>query len=168
MATNREENIKRVMERIKANDPDALSQMGTKCYHDGDYDNAFEYSTKAAKLGDADAHYHLSIMYANGIGVVKDEEKYVYHLEQAAIGGHPKARHYLACVEEDNGNMERAVKHLIIAAKLGDEDSMKELWKHYSEGNITKEELEATLRTHKAAIDAMKSPQRDAARTECV
>ncbi len=77
--------------------------------------------------------------------------------------GHPWARHSLAIVEGMNGNIERAVKHLIIAANLGYEDSMKELWKHYSAGNITKEELEATLRTHKAAIDEMKSPERKAA-----
>ena len=59
--------------------------------------------------------------------------------------------------------MKRAVKHFIIAANLGYEDSMKTLWKHYSAGDITKEELEVTLRTHKAAIDAMKSPQREEA-----
>ncbi len=165
-ATNREENVKRVMERVKANDPDALSQMGTKLYHQGDHDAAVEYSTKAAALGDADAHYHLSIMYANGEGVETDEEKKVYHLEQAAILSHPKARHYLACVEKDNGNIERSVKHLIIAANLGCEDSMKTLWGCYSAGAITKQKLEATLRTHKAALDEMKSPEREAARTE--
>jgi hypothetical protein len=55
------------------------------------------------------------------------------------------------------------VRHFIIAANLGDEGSMKVLWAHYSLGNITKEDLESTLRTHKAAIDAMKSAQREAA-----
>jgi len=40
---------------------------------------------------------------------------------------------------------------------------MKELWKHYSHGNITKEDLDATLRSHQAALDAMKSEQRDIA-----
>ena len=65
--------------------------------------------------------------------------------------------------EKKNGNVERAVKHFIIAAKLGHEESMKALWSHYSDGNITKEDLDATLRTHQAAITAMKSAQRDAA-----
>ncbi len=59
--------------------------------------------------------------------------------------------------------MERAVKHLIIAANLGYDQSMKALWKHYSAGNITKQDLDATLRTHQAAINATKSAQRDAA-----
>jgi TPR repeat protein len=158
-----EENRKRMMERIKANDPAAMKHFGDRCYKEGDYDNAFEYLTKAAELGDAAAHFKLGWMYENGEGVEKDEEKAVYHYETAAIGGHPDARHNLGEYEEENGNTERAVKHFIIAANLGDELPMKKLWKHYSAGNITKEDLEATLRTHQAAIDEMKSPEREAA-----
>jgi TPR repeat protein len=99
-------------------------------------------------------------MYYEGKGVEEDEEKAVYHLEKAAIGGNPRARYNLGIIEGNNGNMDRAVKHLIIAAKLGHEASMKALWKHYSAGNITKEDLDATLRSHQAAIDATKSEQR--------
>jgi TPR repeat protein len=158
-----EEWKKRIMERVKANDPDALSEMGKKCYYrEGNCDRAFEYWTKAAELGDVIAHNQLATMY-DGEGVQKDEEKEVYHLEKAAIGGHPLARHNLGCVEAMNGNIERAVKHFIIAANLGLEESMKMLWRQYSDGSITKEELEATLRTHKAALDEMKSPERDEA-----
>ena len=102
-------------------------------------------------------------MYRLGEGVEEDEEKMVYHWEVAAISGHPRARHNLGAFEEDNGNMERAVKHFIIAAKLGLEESMKALWTYYSFGHITKEDLDATLRTHHAAVDAMKSAHRDAA-----
>ena len=158
-----EENEKRVMERVKANDPNALQQMGGLRYREGDYEKAIEYLEKAAELGDAAAHNMLGDMYYKGEGVEKDVEKEVYHLEKAAIGGNPTARHNLGAIEEDNGNFERAAKHLIIAANLGHEESMKELWTFYSAGNITKEELESTLRTHKAAIDATKSAQRDAA-----
>ena len=153
---------KRMMKRIKANDPDAMCEMGTRLYHEGDHDKAFEYWTKAAELEDMDAHYLLSVVYYKGEGVAKDEEKEVYHWEKAAMGGHPIARHNLAVTEERNDNIDRAVKHFIIAANLGYEKSMKELWRHYSDGNIAKGELETTLRTHKAAIDAMKSPQREA------
>ena len=87
----------------------------------------------------------------------------MYHYEKAAIGGHPIARYNLGCYEGRSGNIERAVKHFVIAANLGYEKSMKAIWWHYSAGNITKEELEATLRTHKAAIDATKSAQREEA-----
>jgi TPR repeat protein len=79
----------------------------------------------------------------------------------AAIGGHPNARFNLAIIEGKNGNVERAAKHFIIAANLGHEDSMKLLWNCYSDGLVSKTELDATLRAHKAAIDATKSAQRD-------
>ncbi len=156
-----EEHCKRAMKRVKVNDPNALRQMGAIRFDEGDYDTALEYLTRAAKLGDAEVHYNLSRMYYRGEGVEKDNEKEVNHLEMAAIGGHPDARYNLAIIEGNNGNTERAVKHLIIAANLGYEKSMKELWVNYSCGTITKEELESTLRTHKAAIDATKSAQRD-------
>jgi TPR repeat protein len=159
----KEENKKRRIRRIKANDPDAISYTGTKLYHEGDYVTAFDHLTKAAELGDAESYYQLGCMYMTGEGVEKDEENAVYHYEKAAIGGHPDARHNLACYEGRNGNIERAVKHFIIAANLGDEESMKALWLHYSAGDITKEDLEATLRTHQAAVDAMKSQQREEA-----
>ena len=64
--------------------------------------------------------------------------------------------------------MDRAVKHFIIAAKLGEPDSMKQLWEQYKHGNITKQDLEATVRVHQAAIDAMKSPEREAAKADKV
>jgi TPR repeat protein len=157
-----EQDHKRMMKRVKANDPVALRYTGDKCYDEVDYDTAFEYFSKAAELGDIDSHYSLGNMYYEGEGVEEDMEKAVYHYEKAAIGGNPYARHNLAIIEEWNGNIERAVKHLIIAANLGHDKAMKELWKHYSAGHITKEELETTLRTHQAAIDAMKSSDRDA------
>ena len=73
------------------------------------------------------------------------------------------ARQNLAAIEQGCGNMKRAVKHLIIGANLGFEKSMKTLWMVFKHGHITKEDLDATLRAHQAAIDATKSTQRDAA-----
>ena len=163
VVNGKEENRKRVMERVKANDPAALRYMGGRLFDAGDYDGAIEYMKKAAELGNMDAHYSLGCMCCEGEGVEKDDEKKVYHWEKAAIGGHPDARQNLGADEEKNGNIERAVKHYIISAKLGLEVSMKELWRHYSAGNITKEDLDVTLRAHQSAIDATKSAQRDAA-----
>lgn len=102
-------------------------------------------------------------MYSKGKGVEMDAEKTVYHYEEAAIGGHYIARHILACSEDAIGNVERAVKHFIIAATLGHDVSMKKLWKYYSAGNITKKDLDATLRSYQSAIDATKSIQREEA-----
>ena len=157
------ENVKRVMKRVKANDPAAIVHRGLYLNDEGDFDGAFEYLTKAAELGDMNAHNELGIMYEKGQGVEKDEEKAVYHYEKAAIGGDPYARNNLGCYEEINGRIDRAVKHFTIAANLGHIKSMRALWRHYAQGNISKEDLESTLRAHHAAIDAMKSQQREAA-----
>ncbi len=156
---------KRRTERIEANDPVALSQMGMDLCDEGDYDSSFEYLTKASELGDSEAHFLLGMMYYEGEGVEKDDEKSNYHChwEKAAIGGHPIARYNLAGIDEENGNIERSVKHHIIAANLGYEESMKALWRNYSARNITKEDLEAALRTRKTAIDATISPRRKVA-----
>jgi len=145
---------------VKANDPAALNQMGGNHYIVGDYDKAVEYYTKAAELGDSMAHHSLGCMYSEGNSVEKDEGMAIRHWEKAVIGGNHQARYNLYIHETDN---KRAVKHLIIAAKLGEEESMKKLWKYYSDGIISKTELDATLRAHQSAIDATKSAQREAA-----
>ena len=151
------------MKRLEANDPDAIFQEGVKQYEKGEYNSAFEYFTKAAGLGDADAHNNLSILYQNGLGVEKDEGKENYHLEIAAIAGHPRARHNLGCNEGSNGDIERAVKHFIIAATQGDDDAIKALMIAFKKEYFSKEDLATALRAHKAAVDATKSPQRQAA-----
>jgi TPR repeat protein len=152
-----------LMKRVEKNDPVAMWQMGGKRHDEGDYKSAFEYYTKAAELGDAKAHYNLSIMYDLGQGVEKDEKKQVYHLEEAAIGGNVLARHNLGCYEDRNGKMKRAVKHFTIAANMGHEDSMKALWKYHARGLVKKEQLTATICAHHAAVDATKSQQREQA-----
>jgi tetratricopeptide (TPR) repeat protein len=155
-----EESRSRLLERVKANDPAAMREWGRRHYNEGDYDSAFDYYTKASELGDIDAHCLLGHMYWMGEGVEKDEKKVVYFLEKAAIGGHAYARNVLAAMELNDGRTERAVKHLIIAAKLGCETSMKDLWWYFKDGNINKEDLDATLRAHQAAVDATKSSER--------
>ena len=95
--------------------------------------------------------------------VLRRMRKKVYHLEEAAIGGHAEARHNLGCHEENNGRMERAVKHFTIAANMGDDKSMKALWKCHAKGFVKKDDLTVTLRAHQAAVDATKSPQREEA-----
>jgi len=154
---------KMIMKRIEANDPVAMRQWGREQYDNGDYSSAFEYYTKAAGLGDTEAHYWLSLLYQNGHGVEKEMRKVIHHWEEAAIGGHPRARHNLGWHEGNIGRYERAVKHYIIAAALGQDESITTLMEKFKEGFVQKDELAAALRAHKAAVDATKSPQREAA-----
>ncbi len=157
---NNKEIAKRRMKRVKVNDPVALCEEGIQKYDEGDYIRAFEYFTKASKLGYADAHWRMALLYEQGHGVEKDEEKEVHHYEEAAIGGHPGARLYLGIYEYSNNNLDRAVKHWIIAATQGYDDSIKMLMKGFKEGYVEKEVLAAAFRANKAAVDATKSPQR--------
>ena len=125
---------------------------------------AIEYWTKAAELGDVEAHCKLALLYQIGHGVEKDREKEIFHFEEAAIGGHPVARLNLGWHELGNNlNYERAVKHWIIAATQGQDESIKALMHLFKKGFVEKEDLAAALRAHKAAVDATKSPQREAA-----
>eukprot|EP00985_Skeletonema_marinoi_P017069 scaffold9278_cov136-Skeletonema_marinoi.AAC.1 len=79
------------------------------------------------------------------------------------IGGHPGARHNLGCEEEERGRIDRAVKHWIIAAKLGDENSMQNVKEAYRGGLVSKEDFASALRSHQSAVDATQSPQRETA-----
>ena len=157
-----EEWDEQVMKRAEANDPVAMSREGGKQLKKGDYHSAFEYWEKAAELGDALAHVCLARLYRLGRGVEKDRAKETYHLEKAAIAGHPSARHDLGAHEYNDGNVERAVKHWVIAATQGEDKSIKTLMIAFKAGLVSKDELAAALRAHKAAADATKSPQREA------
>jgi hypothetical protein len=164
MPKSLEEGNKRIMKRIKENnDPAAMAQMGHMRKGEGDYKIAFDYLTKAAELGDAGAHYGLSWMYWKGGGVEKNKKKAIYHTEEAAIGGHPVARHNLGCEERSNGRFERARKHFIIAANLGFEESLKWLRTLYANGHARKEDYADALCAYQAAVDATKSADREKA-----
>ena len=158
-----EEVDKNAMKRADANDPFSMCRMGRKHYNEGDYESAVEFWTNAAESGDVDAHYILSVLYQEGKAVEKDEKRERYHLEKAAIAGHPTARHNLGCDEWRKGRIKRAVKHLIIAANLGFDESIQALKTCYKDGKVSKEEFATALRAHQAAVDATKSPQREAA-----
>ena len=153
----------KMMKRIQANDPNAMCEVGEECDEQGNYVEAFRHFSKAAELGDADAHFYLSVVYRGGKGVKMDKKKEIYHLEEAAIKGHNDARRNLAYYEERKGNIERSVRHLIIAAKLGDDVSISTLKKFYADGDVSKESFAAALRAYQAVVNATKSSQRDVA-----
>jgi hypothetical protein len=132
----------KMMKRIKANDPNALCQMGMELSQDGKYAEAFPYYCMAAELGNANAHFNLSCMYQDGLGVEKNEKKELYHMEEAAITGLTDARFSLAGHEMKTGRIERAVKHLVIAANLGCDSSMEALKDAYKDKLVSKEDLD--------------------------
>ncbi len=88
---NDEEREKQRRIRIEANDPISLCHEGMVQLQKGNNRKANEYLTRAAELGNVEAHFKLSESYQVGRGVKKDRAKEIYHLEEAAIGGHPFA-----------------------------------------------------------------------------
>lgn len=153
------------MKRVEANDPVSIDEEGMRRMLAGDQSTAVDYWKKSAGLGHIQSHYNMSNVYANGLGgVEKDEKKELYHLEQAAIGGHSIARHNLGMSEAKNFRPDRARKHFIIGANLGCDLSLEELKNMYCFRMASKGDFAAALRAHHAAVDAMKSPQRDEAK----
>ena len=96
----------------------------------------------------------------------KDEKESKYYFELAAMGVDVFSRHNLGCVENNAGNFDRAMKHWIISARAGDDDSLKEIRECFLEGHVTKEEFEKALRAHQVSNDEMKSEQREAAKQQ--
>ncbi len=158
-----EEGDNRGLERIKKICPVAMREMGKTRFNEGDYDTAFKYYTNAAELGDAEAHHFLSLMYHYGNGIENDTKKARYHAEQAAIAGHDKARYNLGAEEMNDGKFDRAVKHFIIAANLGESESLKCLKLLYTGGDASKEDYADALRACQAALEATKSSEREKA-----
>jgi len=154
-----EVNMKR---RAEVDDPAALQWMGVECQQKGDYSGAFEFWTRAAELGESESHYQLSVMYHGGYGVEMDKKKEIHHLEEAAIGGDIVARVDLGVLEQGNGRFERAEKHFTIAANLGCEDAINKLRHLQLRGFMSYKDLNTVIHTHQAALDAMKSSQREA------
>ena len=157
----KEEGQKNIMERVKANDPAAIRHLGNQHFDKREYGIAYEHWTKAAQLGDIEAHNLLSNLYREGKGVGKDMKKEVYHMETAAIGGHAPARHNLGCYEVQNGNIERAVKHFLISANLGYDRSVGAIRELHTRGSVSKEVYAKALRAYQDAVDATKSSQRE-------
>ncbi len=155
-----------LMRRVGANDPVALATVGSWRFQKEDYAGALEYFNRAAGMGSVEAHNNLSIMYRFGKGVEMDEKKWYYHCARAAIGGMLHARSRLGYYEMKNGKFRKGMMHFIIAANLGDDESLKMLKFGYRDGLVSKEDFAAALRAHQAAVDATKSPQRELAEKE--
>ena len=160
---NDDEWEKQLMKRVEMNDPAAILHKGVMIDKEGDHRGALDYYTKALELGHVEVHYHLARLYHEGHGVEKDIEKFVHHTEEAAIGGHPKARFNLACYEYTNGNIEKAVKHWLIAVKQGFDDAIIWVYSAFYRGFVSKQDLDSALCAHRVAVDASKSLQREAA-----
>jgi len=128
-----------------------------------DYQKANELWLKAGELGSANGYYNLGVLYKNGHGVEIDQEKAKYYYELAAMGGHIMARNNLGCLEARAGNLQRAMKHWMISANAGDEESLDPVKQGFKRGLVTKDDFANTLRSYHERQKEMKSEMRDKA-----
>jgi len=161
------EMIEREKKRAELDDPIAIYNTGCN-YRDGrngfpqDYSKALELWHRAAELGYANAYNNIGVAYY-GRGVKVDKKKAAHYYELAAIGGCVAARYNLGIGERKRGNLDRALKHYIIGAKSGQNESLKKIQKMYSDGDATKEDYTKALRLYQEYLGEIKSPQRDEA-----
>lgn len=168
MPTSLEESNKRYEKRMDMNDAIAIVDLGCM-YRDGEngypqnYAKALELWHRAGELGCGSAYSFIGYAYHKGRGVEVDEKKAEYYAELAAIEGELMARHNLGCYEGNLGNMDRALKHWMIAVKDGCANSLEDIKLLYSKGHATKDDYTKALRYYQAYLNEVKSDQRDEA-----
>jgi len=163
-----EEAMEREKKRLELDDPIAIYNLGIY-YQDGsygfpqDYTKALELWHQAGELGYADAFLNIGYAYQYGRGVEIDKKKANHYWELASMKGSASARHNLGFMEIEAGNMDRAVRHLMIATRGGYTNSLNNIKELYSDGDATKEDYMKALKLYQEYLSEIKSPQRDEA-----
>ena len=163
-----EEMIKRYEKRVELNDVRALLNLGS-FYSLGsgglpqNYAKALEIFHMASELGNASAYLGIGDAYYRGRGVRVDKKKAMHYYELAAMGGEEMARHNLGIMEEEAGNMDRALKYWMIAVKDGNSGSLENIKRLYGYGHATKDDYANALKSYQAYLAEVKSDQRDEA-----
>ena len=167
-ARSQQEIIQRYKKRVELNDAMAMFNMGNY-YSEGqyrlprNYAKAVELWRRAGELGNAQAYQNLSSAYRNGHGVGIDGKKSVLYRDLAAMKGSVLARFNLGGMEYEARNMDRALKHWMIAVKDGEPSCLEYIRNIYSNGCATKDEYTQALRSYQTYLEGIKSDQRDEA-----
>ena len=166
---NGADSLAMIRARVEKKDPAALHHLGQTYFYGKlglkrDMQKAVELYTEAAELGSVEALHCLGAAYQRGAGVEQDEAKADEFYKKAAMQGHVESRHNLGNYEGRKGGYDRAVRHFLISAKMGDKDSLEIIKKVFMEGFATKEQYGQALRGYQDAVKEMKSPERDEAK----
>jgi hypothetical protein len=166
VSTSDEEEVRRLEALKEKGNEVAIYQLG-EYYENGSHGlpqnwaKANELYLVAGELGYTDAYFNLACNYGDGFGMEIDEKKEKYYYEIAAIHGNVMARHYLGRMEGQSGNYQRMFKHLIISATGGYKFSLNGVKDGYTNGYVTKDQYENTIRECQKSQDEMKSEARD-------
>ena len=170
--TTHEESLNRIQKRVEVDDADANAIYNLGChYYNGmhglpqDHNKALELWHQAAKLGHTESYSSIGAAYhqGNGVEIERDEKKAEYYCELAAMGGDAISRHNLGVIGGRAGNLDRALKHFMIAAGCGHTNSLEKIKQMFLKGHATKDDYAKALRAYQANLVEIKSPQRDEA-----
>ena len=139
-----------VQKRADKRDAEAMHFLGQTYYHGKlgltkNVPRAIELWTEAAELGSLGAHFDLGLSYYTGDGVEEDEQRGIKHWQQVAMQGHAMSRHWLAVVEYQEGNFQRAMQHDMISTKMGHEGSLNGIKDMFKDGQATKAQYAEAL-----------------------
>ncbi|EJK48386.1 hypothetical protein THAOC_32819 [Thalassiosira oceanica] len=141
-----------IMARVVKKDPEAIYFLGQQ-YFFGEF-GLQEDMRKGVEL--AESEYF-------GKGAKEDKAKAAEFYGKAAMQGCPLSRNKLGCAEIKRGNYDRAVRHFLISAKMGHEESMETIKEMFKAGVATKEQCAEALKGYQDAVEEMKSHDRDKA-----
>jgi len=157
-----EDEVEDLMKRVEVNDAGAMYVLGSNYYHgqlglQQDRERAIELWTQAADLGSSKSHFHLGNEYHEG----GDSKKSNFHYEAAAMAGNEVYGFNLGCMEGRSRNIERAVKHWVIAASAGEYGAMHTLTKNFEQGWVSRDTIDSTLTAYNSSCAEMRSEARD-------
>ena len=167
-APHTDEVIEQMKKRVEIGDAKAIHNLGCH-YSNGSYGlpqdraKALELWHRAAELGSAKSYCNIGLAYYEGDGVERDEGKANHYWELAAMGGDAVARIPLGALEGHAGNMSRALKHHMIAAGGGYNDSLENIKQMFMNGDATKDDYAKALCVYQTTLLEIKSAQRDEA-----
>ena len=158
-----------VQARVSKKDPAACHFLGLQYCHgrlglQKDMRKAFEKADEAAELGSISALFDIGVSYTQGIGVEADIEKGVKFFEKGAMQGCAECRYTLGIYEGKKRNYGRAVRHWMISANMGHENSLENIKKLFMNGAVTKEQYTEALRGYQVAVEETKSHEREEAK----
>ena len=157
-ADSQEDLVKQYEKRIELNDANAIYNYG--CFQQTEkrgFLNKIMLRLSNYSIGQQNSD--IPVHHLN-----RDDKKAIHYLELAAMGGHVESRFYLGVYEGlEDGNMDRALKHYMIAVGGGYLNSLKNIHQLYTYGHATKDDYAKALRSYQAYLNEIKSDQRDEA-----
>ena len=105
------------------------------------------------------AYGSIGYAYYNGDGVERNNKKANHYCELEAIGGDVAARHNLGTSEFRARNWDRALKHYMIAAGVGYNESVKGIQQLYMAGLATKADYTCALRAYQKCMEILRVPR---------